>query len=178
MSTEQNNAGRDKSKSKEKIKKTSSRNNLKRPMTPYFLFCSKKREEHAKSGDGKKLTAKELGAMWKKLSEEEKKPFNEKYERELKKYNEMLNELNKKSEEEKDSEQEEDKQLSNKKKFKVKAKTKRSQNDKNNKKACNCGQCDECLIRKKRKEEEDEEIEDNKLAKKRAKKAVDDEGDD
>ena len=177
MSTEQNNAKRNKSKSKEKIKKSSSKNNLKRPMTPYFLFCSKKREEQAKSGDGKRLTAKELGAMWKKLTEEEKKPFTEKYEIELKKYNEMLVELNKKSEEEKNS-KEEDGNIVNKKKGKAKAKTKKSQNDKNNKKACNCGECDECVMRKKRKEEEDEEIEDNKLAKRKAKKAVDDEGDD
>ena len=72
MSTEQNNVKKNKSKSKEKIKKSSSKNSLKRPMTPYFLFCSKKREEQAKSGDGKRLTAKELGAMWKKLTEEEK----------------------------------------------------------------------------------------------------------
>ena len=55
-----------KSTSKEKTKnshKKSNRsiNNLKRPLTPYFLFCNKTRQEHQKKGEIKRLTAKELG---------------------------------------------------------------------------------------------------------------------
>ena len=45
---------------------------IKRPQTAYFLFCQEKREELIKKGDESKLTAKELGAMWKKLSESKK----------------------------------------------------------------------------------------------------------
>ena len=68
------------SKSKGKSKKGSrkskkSNDDLKRPQTPYFLFCSKQREELKKRGDDRKLSAKELGAMWKKLSETKKKFF-------------------------------------------------------------------------------------------------------
>ena len=143
---------------------------LKRPQTPYFLFCSKKREELKKAGNDKRLTAKELGAMWKKLSEEEKKSLIEQYEKDRIEYERRKKEL----EEEEKSEDEED----NKSNRKIKVKTKKNQNYKNNIKVCNCGECDECLIRKKIKEEEDEEREDNKLAKKRAKKAVDDDDDD
>lgn len=34
--------------------------NIRRPLTPYFLFCQDKRTEHVKNGKGKKLTAIEL----------------------------------------------------------------------------------------------------------------------
>ena len=78
------------SKSKGKTKKSTKKsqkkdNGLKRPTTAYFLFCSKQREELKKKGEDKKLTAKELGAMWQKLSDTKKKPFIEKYELEKKK---------------------------------------------------------------------------------------------
>ena len=42
------------------------------------------REELKKRGDDRKLSAKELGAMWKKLSETKKKVFKEQYEEEKK----------------------------------------------------------------------------------------------
>ena len=59
-----------KPKSNSKAKKRE--NSIKRPQTAYFLFCQEKREEFKKKGDESKLTAKELGAMWKNLSESKK----------------------------------------------------------------------------------------------------------
>ena len=51
---------------------------LKKPASAYFLFCDAKRAE-AKEGDAsKKLGAKELGEMWKELSDADKEPFNTK----------------------------------------------------------------------------------------------------
>ena len=121
-----------KGKSKKTVKKSQkSDNGLKRPATPYFLFCSKQREELKKKGDEKKLTAKELGAMWKKLSETKKKPFLEQYELEKKKSEKMKDELENKSNSE--SEEEEEEKKPKKKVSKAKAKTKKSQNEKNNK---------------------------------------------
>ena len=133
------------SKSKEKSKKSvkkskKSDNGLKRPTTPYFLFCQEQRDELKKKGEEKKLTAKELGAMWKKLPDTKKKPFIAKYEEEKKKYEKLKDEMGNKSEEE-DSDVEEEKKPK-KKTSKAKAKTKKSQNDKKNCKACNCGECD------------------------------------
>ena len=74
-----------KSKSKDKSKKSLKKrnkliDNLKRPQTAYFLFCSKTREEYKKRGDDKKLTAKELGEMWRNLPDSQKKPFKDKFE--------------------------------------------------------------------------------------------------
>ena len=69
-----------KSKSKSiKINKSSQKlknKGLKRPQTPYFLFCSKTREDLKKIGNDKKLTSKELGEMWKQLSEDKKKALS------------------------------------------------------------------------------------------------------
>ena len=74
-----------KSKSKKSTKKSKkSKDGLKRPQTPYFLFCSKQREELKKKGDNRRLTAKELGSMWSKLSETKKNVFKEQYEEEKK----------------------------------------------------------------------------------------------
>ena len=157
------------SKSKDKTKKSTKKsqkkdNGLKRPTTPYFLFCSKQREELKKKGEDKKLTAKELGAMWQKLSDTKKKPFIEKYELEKKKYEKMKDELANKSESESEEEKEEKKPK--KKASKAKGRCKKSQNEKNNAKACNCGECDDCLKGKKKNgkkvavEDEDEDDDD------------------
>ena len=148
-----------------------SKNELKRPQTPFFLFCSKKREEESKKENGKRLKAKELAKMWKELPNTKKKPFIDKYEKDKKEYDKKLEEFNKKEKEEEKTEEEKDNK-------KVKAKIKKTKHIKNIVKACNCGECDECLIKKKKKEEEDEEREDNMMAKKKAKKAVDDEDED
>ena len=52
---------------------------IKKPLTPYFLFCQEKREEYQKVSD-QKLDVKTLGELWRKLPEEKKKPYKEKYE--------------------------------------------------------------------------------------------------
>ena len=144
---------------------------IKRPLTAYFSFCEKQREKFQNSSDNKRLTAKELSAMWKKLPENEKKKFYDQYEKEKEEYN-------KKKEELKKLEEEEEENNDKNKLYKVMAKVKRSEYFKKKYQECNCGECDDCKIRKKKKEEEEEEIEDNKLAKMKAKKVVDDDDDD
>ena len=152
--------------------KQKNENGLKRPTTPYFLFCQEQRDELKKKGEEKKLTAKELGAMWKKLPDTKKKPFIAKYEEEKKKYEKLKDEMGNKSEEE-DSDVEEEKKPK-KKTSKAKAKTKKSQNDKKNCKACNCGECDECLKGKKKKTKKAKKEEEDD-AKKEPKKNKDEE---
>ena len=66
---------------------------IKRPQTKYFLFCQEKKEKLKKKGDESKLTAKELGVLWKKLFESKKKPYKDHYEEEKKKYNRHMKEL-------------------------------------------------------------------------------------
>jgi hypothetical protein len=44
----------------------------------YMLFCQDKRLEHKEAGHAAPLDVKELGAMWKGLNEEERKPWVEK----------------------------------------------------------------------------------------------------
>ena len=114
MADEEKKSKKSTSKSKGKSKKSTkksqkSSNGLKRPLSAYMLFCSKQREELKKKGDDKKLTAKELGAMWNKLSETKKKPFFDKFEAEKKKYEKLKDELENKSEEEDEEEEKEPK---------------------------------------------------------------------
>ena len=157
----------------------------KRPMTPYFLFCQEKRQEYINSDNQRKLTAKELGSMWKNLPDEQKNSFIKQYEKDKKKYDEDKQKLKEKSEEEEDDDDDDNDdndddsevdQMPNIKK--AKAKVSKEKNEKYNKIPCNCGECDDCMRRKKIKREEEEEFEDNKLAKKRAKIRVEDEYDD
>ena len=156
---------------KKRVKKKKAQNYLKKPLSPYLLFCVEKRAQEK----DKKYTAKELGELWNRHSEQEKKPYYDKYESEKKEYEQLKAELEKnKSDEESKDEDEEEKN----KNHKAKAKTKKAQNRKNNNLPCNCGICDDCIIRIKNKEEEEEEFEDNELAKKKAKRAVNDENDD
>ena len=42
---------------------------LKRPKTPFFLFCSEQRELLNQKGEDRKLSSKELGQMWRNLSD-------------------------------------------------------------------------------------------------------------
>lgn len=167
--TKENTKEKSKERSKEKLKEKSKEKSIKskksdfdleRPQTPYFLFCSKKRN--------KKLTAKELGDMWKKLPEDQKKVFNDQYQETKKKYDKAKEELKSKSDEESDVEQKEKK---GKIKFgKVKAKTKKEQVDKNNLKACNCGRCAECKkLKGKPKNPEEDESEEEKEEKNKLK---------
>ncbi len=174
--SESNNAIREVKVIKKRIKKKK-KIIPKRPMTPYFLFCQKKRQEYINSDNQRKLTAKELGSMWKNLPDEQKNSFLNQYEKDKKKYEEDKQKLKEKSEEEEeDDDDSEVDQMPNIKK--AKAKVSKEKNEKYNKIPCNCGECDDCMRRKKIKQEEEEEFEDNKLAKKRAKIRVEDEYDD
>ena len=111
---------------------------------------SKSKNNNRKLKSNKKLSAKELGGMWKKLPEKEKKVFIDQYEEEKKKYEKLKEELENKSKREKSKSRE--------KNNKVKAKPTKEQQDKNNRKACNCGECDECKkLKLKSKELEEEE---------------------
>ena len=153
-------------KSKEKSKKQSIKvknliAKLKRPLTPFISFCSKMRKEQKKNNECKKLTAKELGAMWSKISETQKKPFIDQYEEEKLKYDKLKNEIEAKyekenSEEEKEEEDKEEINSSNVKKgSKAKIKIKKAIVDKKNAKACNCGKCTDCKKRKIKENDDD-----------------------
>jgi len=48
--------------------------------TAYTLFCQDKRLEHKEAGHATPLEIKELGAMWKALNDDERKPWMEKAE--------------------------------------------------------------------------------------------------
>ena len=54
-------------------RKKSKLNDLKKPMSPFFLFCTKTRNDLRDKGDDTKITAKQLGDMWDKLSKKKKK---------------------------------------------------------------------------------------------------------
>lgn len=133
-------------------RKKSKLNDLKKPMSPFFLFCAKTRNDLRNKGDDTKITAKQLSDMWDKLSKKKKKTFidqyNEKQQEYLKKKEEIENSSQEESEEDEDEEKE---KRSNTKKSdsKMKSKVKKEEIDKNNLKACNCGKCDDCKIRKK-----------------------------
>ncbi|KAL7754267.1 Non-histone chromosomal protein 6 [Sorochytrium milnesiophthora] len=69
----------------------------KRPSTAFFVFSADKRNEVKQANPGATVgtIAKVLGDMWKKLTEEEKKPYNERaaqdkvrYEQDMQAYNE------------------------------------------------------------------------------------------
>ena len=46
----------------------------------YLLFCEDKRQEHKEQGHTRRLEVKEMGMMWKGLTEEERKPWVERSE--------------------------------------------------------------------------------------------------
>ena len=99
--------------------------------------------------DHSKLSAKKLTEIWKSLSEEQKKPYINKYEEEKKKYEKFLEK--KKLETEDEKEEKEEKEINKKKNKSMKkiAKTTKEQNYLNNNKVCNCGKCDYCKSLKK-----------------------------
>ena len=127
-----------KEKSDKKQKKEKREGEPKKPPSAYFLFCADKRKENK----DKKLSAKELGEMYTKLSEEEKDKYKKMHDESMKKYEEELALFNKNNPE-----------VEKEKEDKKKVKPSKDDQKKNNKKACNCGTCDEC---KKRNKEDDE----------------------
>ena len=64
--------------------------NIRRPLTPYFLFCQDKRAEHVKNGEDKKLTAIELGKKWRNLPPNEKRSYENKYLNSKKAYDALM----------------------------------------------------------------------------------------
>ena len=56
---------------KKRVKKKKAQNYLKKPLSPYLLFCIEKRAQEK----DKKFTAKELGNLWNRHTEQEKKPY-------------------------------------------------------------------------------------------------------
>ena len=64
--------------------------NIRRPLTPCFLFFQDKRAEQVKNGDGKKLTTIELGKKWRNLSPDEKRFYENKYLNSKKVYDALM----------------------------------------------------------------------------------------
>ena len=109
--------------------------------TPYFQFCKTFRDNLKTIKVENTYSAKKLGQIWKSLSDEQKKPYIDKYIEEKKKYEKFLEE--KKSKDASEDEKEEKKRKKSKNK-KMIAKTTKKQNDLNNNKVCNCGKCHYC----------------------------------
>ena len=136
---------------------------IKRPLTPYFLFCKYKREELRKKGI-EKISAKELGIFWKNMSDSDKKPFFDDYKILKQKYDNFIKRISSNKTDSEDTATAEANIKGKKKRLgKVKVKTSIKENKKNNKKSCNCGGCDECKKNKKKKlNDSDEEDDDEK----------------
>ena len=168
-------------KNKNKQKSVKRKLDIKRPQTAYFIFCSKQRELAKKNISNEKLNAKQLGIMWKKLSDIQKEPYIEQYKEEKKKYDLLKQELQKKNEDDSDEEEEEKEEKKEKPKEKQKSKnkksnvkTKKSQVINNNKKVCNRGKYDYCKknklkIKNINDEDDDFDLEDKEEIQKNAK---------
>ena len=125
---------------KKKAKKEIPDKQLKGPPNGYYIFSMEKREENK----DKKYTVKELGDLWKNLPNEKKEYYQKRYE-----------EMEKKIEEEK-KKQEDNNEEDGEKNRKVKVKALKEHAIKNSKKACNCGNCDECKREESNEEDEKE----------------------
>ena len=76
-----------------KVKAKKDPNRIKRAKSAYIFFCAEKRQEVTEKNPGKNMgdTSKILGSMWKKLTEEEKKPFVLLHEKDVERYEEEKN---------------------------------------------------------------------------------------
>ena len=83
----------EKKEKKAKAKKEKREGEPKKPPTAYFLFCADKRKENK----DKKMSAKELGEMFSKLSQEEKDKYKKMFEESMKKYEKEMEEFKKKN---------------------------------------------------------------------------------
>lgn len=126
---------------------------LKRPQTPFFLFCSSQRKKIIQNGRGFNLSAKELGEMWKSLPEEKKQIYQDKYKKDKLKYERSKAKSNTKN----SPIIKGDNIIILKKQTnrKVKAIPEKASIDKNNSKACNCGICLDCKKRKEKNKEDE-----------------------
>ena len=79
---------KEKKERKPREKKLKDENAPKRPTTGYMLYCKYARTEIKEANPGKKMTeiSKILGATWKELSEEDKKPYTKKASKDKKRY--------------------------------------------------------------------------------------------
>ena len=131
--------------------------NVRRPLTPYFLFCQDQRAENVKNGDGKKLTAIELGKKWRNLSPDKNNFYVNKYLNSKKAYDALIKRINeeKKGKDEDSEETENESDNSSEEKLKKrpakkKAPPKKEDNMKSTIRACNCGKCDNCKNKRKK----------------------------
>ena len=109
---------------------------LKRPQAPFFLFCTARRNSILRKGQGNKLSAHELGEMWKNLPEEKKQLYKDKYKKDKLEYDNSKN----KSKNKNNYNNNKRKQKNNK----VKVIPGKDSINKNNIKVCNCGICPYC----------------------------------
>ena len=77
------NKSKEPTKPKKNVRKTIDLHSIKRPQTAFFQFCAKMRRNR---NPEEKYAARELGNMWKRISDSEKKPYIDRYEEEKKKY--------------------------------------------------------------------------------------------
>jgi len=107
------------SDTRRKLKKKKNPNAPKKATGAFFMFCSPERKklQTQKEHEGKKSTeiSKVLGEMWKKLSDEEKKPYQEKAEADKKRYKKEKEAYDKKEKSSSDSSSEEDEKKISKK---------------------------------------------------------------
>ena len=129
------------------------KDDLKRPQTPFFLFCTSQRKRIKQNGKGINLTAKDLGEMWRNLPEEKKQIYKDKYKSDKLKY-----ERSKAKSKTKNSPIiKRGNNIIPKKEINRKAKAipEKISIDKNNLNACNCGICLDCKKRKEKNKEDE-----------------------
>ena len=126
--------------------------NIRRPKPPFFIFCEKFREYVLQKGRKEKYTAKQLGSIWKKLPDTDKEKYKKIYEKNMKNYENYIENLviRKYYEEDEtdiieDSDTESIKNLNTKHK-KAKAKADKKDMVKDLLVACNCGKCESCKL--------------------------------
>ena len=129
------------------------KDDLKRPQTPFFLFCSSQRKRIIQNGKGINLTAKELGEIWKNLPEDKKQIYKDKYKSDKLKYERSkAKSKTKNSPIIKRGNNNIPKKEINRK---AKAIPEKISIDKNNYNACNCGICLDCKKRKEKNKEDE-----------------------
>jgi high mobility group protein B1 len=73
-----------------KSKKKAKKSGPSKPLNAYMWFCKDKREELKNKGLDNKEILREMGKLWKNLSDKKKKPYNEKAEQDKERYAEEM----------------------------------------------------------------------------------------
>ena len=68
------------------ISKEAEKNKPKKPLTAYFMYSAEMREDAKKDDPDAKLSAAELGDMWKNLDSKKKQKYTDDYDEEMKAY--------------------------------------------------------------------------------------------